>query len=359
MNRKNFFIGVGIIEILYSIYAIIFSNRVLEIQIAQLKKLVEVTKSEFLSDSLSSTINSLNTGSIIAYGIIGIIIGTILIWLASKNNFKKDKLKFIVLSIFGYLLSTNSYIELLFIITLVVSLFIKKEKVEVKKDVKEKKEVKVLKKHGTNKRDILLGIGFVLLYFSDNIWGKYIPKSFALPILLAFEFILIVLALLLYKDDLKRDFKELKNNLGMYLKYCFKTWGLMLVAMYAIGIVIILITGEVNQSANQQMLQKLPLLYLIPSALIMAPIVEETIFRFVFRKIIRDDTLFIILSGLCFGLLHVTVEANILSAFISSLSYIAMGLFLAHSYAKTNNMTTSMIIHCIQNTMACILMLFM
>lgn len=359
MNRKNFFIGAGIIEILFSLYSIIFSNKVLETESAQLNSFIEGTKSEFMKGTLSDAINNISNEEIIVYGIIGVIIGIILIWLAFRNNFTNDRVKFIVLSIFGFIFSNSSYIELLFIILLIVSLCIKKEKVETKNDIKEKSEIKVLKKHGTNKRDILLGIGFILLYFSDNIWGKYVPKDFAIPILLIFEILLIILALLLYKDDLKRDVKELKNNLGMYLKYCFKTWGLMLLTMIVIGIIIILIKGEANQSVNQQILQKLPLLYLIPSALIMAPIVEETIFRFIFRKIIRNDTLFIILSGVCFGILHVTSEANILNAVISSLSYISMGCFLANSYVKTNNMTTSMIIHCIQNAMACMIMVFM
>ena len=352
MNNKRFFIGLSFIEIIISIYAIINRNNILESEIARLNAMVHSIPGN-MQDYIYSIIDNMNTSSIIISAVIGIVVSLVVMYIAFKDDFKNSRTKLIVFTLLGYIFAVNNYAGFIFVLGLIVAICIKKDKVE-----KEKKEEKIpeLENHKTSKRDILFGIGFILLYFSDRLWGDFIPSTLAIPIVLLFELSLIVLALLLYKRDLKNDFIILKNNFKVYFKYCLKKWGKMLLTMMGIGILMMIIFGEVNESVNQEMLKELPMLYVIPSAIIMAPIVEETIFRVIFRKIIRNDTLFIIISALCFGLLHVTNEPSILDALKSSITYITMGAFLAHSYVKTNNMTTSMIIHCMQNSMASILM---
>jgi membrane protease YdiL (CAAX protease family) len=352
MNNKKIFVGLSFIEIIISIYAIINRNSILESEISRLNDTVK-NMSSSMKEYMNLIIENMNTTTIIISAVLGIILALIIMYIAFKDDFKKNRTKLIVFTLLGYVFAVNNYAGLIYLVGLIIALCIKKDK--VKKEIKEEK-IPELENHKTSKRDILFGIGFILLYFSDRLWGDFIPKSLAITTVVIFELSLIVLALLLYKNDLKKDFNILKNNFKAYFKYCLKKWGKMLLTMMGIGFLMMIIFGGVNESVNQEMLKKLPMLYVIPSAIIMAPIVEEMIFRVIFRKIIRNDTLFIIISALCFGLLHVTNEPSILDALKSSVTYITMGAFLAHSYVKTNNMTTSMIIHCMQNSMASIMM---
>ena len=353
MKKKNIFFGISILEIIISIYSIIFRNDILESNLIKINQMMERVGEE--SQKLfSNIIDNMSTTTIIINAVMCIIIAICIILMAYKDNFSKYRTKLIVLSIIGYTFSDNNYIGLLFIIELIMSVCIKKEKIEIKK---EKKELPVLEKHSTNLKEIILGMLFIVFYFSDNILANYIPKSFIIPYIILFEIVLIILAILLYRTDLKRDLNVLKDNFKLYITYALKKWGIMLLVMVIVNIIITAITGEIKESVNQQMLQKLPLLYVIPSAIIMAPIVEETIFRVILRKIIRNDKVFIIISGILFGMLHVTHEPTIISMITSSIPYIVMGCFMAHAYVKTNNMTTSMFIHAFQNTLGCISLL--
>ena len=45
--------------------------------------------------------------------------------------------------------------------------------------------------------------------------------------------------------------------------------------------------------------------------------------------------------------------------FVQSLQYMVMGGVMAYTYTKTNNIFVNMGIHCVQNTLGVILMLFM
>ena len=351
MKKKYYYIFMSFIMIISSILDIINYKKVFNSQLDELVKAMP-ENSNFI-DSIAKY----GPISIIISSIICVIISIVLFVVASKGTLEKDRKKLISLSMILYLFATNKYVGLIMFIGLIISLTIKKVE-EEKKNEKKVEKLPILEKHNTNIRDIIFGIGFILLYFSEIIWGRFIPKGLLMYASIFSDILLILIALMLYKDDKKRDFVELKNNFKAYIKYVFKKWVVMLGVALIIGLIIMIIFGNINESVNQELLKGLPLLYVLPSAIIMAPIVEETIFRIILRKIIKNDLIFIIVSALLFGLLHVTKEEGIINIIRQSLPYISMGAFLAHSYVKTNNSFISMMLHAFQNTFGCIFLIF-
>ena len=94
------------------------------------------------------------------------------------------------------------------------------------------------------------------------------------------------------------------------------------------------------------------------STSILAPFVEESIFRLGLRSVIKEKYLFIAISGLVFGFMHIfPTELPLYVALIQSIVYVAMGICLAYMYTETDNIWITIIIHALNNflSMAAIL----
>lgn len=350
MKKKYYFIFMSFVMIISSILDIINYKKVFNSQLEELVKAMP-ENSNFID-----LIAKYGPISIIISSIICIIIAIILFIVANRDTLEKDRKRLISLSMTLYLFSTNKYASLTMFIGFIISLTIKK--IEEEKEQKKVEELPTLERHDTSIKDILKGVGFILLYFSEIVWGRFIPKGLLMYSSMLSDILLIILALVLYSHDSKRDFNALKNNFKVYVKYVFKKWGMMIGTLLFAGIIIMIIFDNVNESVNQELLKTLPLFYVIPSAIIMAPIVEETIFRIILRKIIRNDLVYIIISALSFGLIHVTKETGIIDIIRQSIPYITMGAFLAQTYVKTNNSLVSMMLHALQNSFGCIFLIF-
>ena len=214
----------------------------------------------------------------------------------------------------------------------------------------------LLERHEVNNKQIILGIGLMLLYFSEFFWGNYIPEKIVPIIIVEWYLLLIFLSIEIYFNDLKRDFKVLIKNFREYLPFCFKYWAILIGFNVICTIIIVLLTDSPN-SVNQETLNSLPLYFTMPAAIIYAPIVEETIFRGVIRKLVKNNILFIIVSAILFGAIHVTGESSFYMAVVHSLPYVSMGAILAYVYTKTNNITASMTVHATQNTFSMLIQL--
>ncbi len=88
------------------------------------------------------------------------------------------------------------------------------------------------------------------------------------------------------------------------------------------------------------------------SIAIFAPFIEEMVFRYSFSTFIKNDTLFVIISSLIFGILHGIGIVTIL--------YVGLGALLAIIYLKTDkNIISSTIAHILNNTFAIITMIIL
>lgn len=197
---------------------------------------------------------------------------------------------------------------------------------------------------------ICMGIIFGL----SNLFTKKIHD------IIAYIFIILML-IYIFRKDLKRDFKYFKEYFREYSSIVFKTFGISLLILLVLTISIKLYTGlsnATNQIELNKMFTKAPI-YVILLALIYAPISEELMFRGIFRKLINNKWIFIITSGVLFGVAHVIDDFKNVKELLFILVYSSIGCFLSSIYYKTNNIFVNIMFHFLQNLLAVIGMILL
>ncbi len=197
---------------------------------------------------------------------------------------------------------------------------------------------------------ISMGLMFIVPMFIEN---KIVG--------IALDVTVLLMMLLLFYKDLKRDFKYFKEYFREYNSFVFKMFGISLAVMFVLSISIRLYTG-ISTATNQTNLMTTfgnKPLYIILLACIYAPITEELLFRGIFRKIFNNKWLFIILCGVTFGALHVVDDFQSIKELLYILVYSSLGIFLSSVYYKTNNLWTNIYFHFIQNTLAVLAMILL
>lgn len=353
--KKIFFIVSSIIIILLSLYTIIFSKQIVKEQLESLNTLSSV----FPQDMINKMTNIYEKGGPIFFCITSFIsiLASVLILLYSITNklsFKKNILIFCTIMIF--LTGTSMFCTIFAIVDFIILLTIKEQKEE-----KIKKEIPKLEKIDANLKDKLFAILLLILYFSQLFLGQLLPESFdinkRIMLSIIFDLILLLICILVFNKRLKRDFMALKDNLSAYISYTLPRLGIMYIVFIIISLLVIFISKKAI-SENQATLEALPLYYTIPLAIIWAPIVEEILFRGCFKRFLKNNIIFIIVSAFIFGILHTISEANITAALIQAIPYSLLGGFFAYIYSKTDNIYCNIFCHFFQNTFAILLSLF-
>ena len=83
----------------------------------------------------------------------------------------------------------------------------------------------------------------------------------------------------------------------------------------------------------------------------------DTIFRKGFKKAFPNKYLFVILSGVIFGLLHVVSAKTLLEA-LYIIPYSSLGIAFAITYYKTDTVFSSIFVHILHNSILIIFALF-
>jgi membrane protease YdiL (CAAX protease family) len=178
--------------------------------------------------------------------------------------------------------------------------------------------------------------------------------------LLGCDFLFIILIISFYYKELKEDLKDFKLNFKNYLDDDFKYWVIGLALMTATNILISLFTPikvASNEEAVRSLLTKAPI-YMMFGTCLFAPITEELIFRKAFRDLFETKWLYLIMSGLIFGSLHVIYSFTSFYELLYIFPYGALGFMFAYLYSKTNNIINPIIMHTIHNTILVLLFLF-
>lgn len=168
--------------------------------------------------------------------------------------------------------------------------------------------------------------------------------------------VILLILMLLYRKELIKEFKIYKKNLSENIDIGIKYWLIGLLGMMVSNIIINLVFGAgqaENEQAVQKMISALPYLMVL-SAGIIAPINEEILFRKIFRNNIKNNILFILISGIFFGFLHVS-DASTLQQFLYIIPYSCLGISFAIMYVKTKSVFTSTFMHMFHNTVLTIL----
>lgn len=242
--------------------------------------------------------------------------------------------------------------------------------------------------------------------------------------------LLSVILILMYLDLIKDGIKKISLKYGKNIMGFFKTVIIAFLVMYVVKIIaaqidVFLLTlfglSEESTVDNQALIQELmasaPAMMIISTA-IFAPIEEELLFRGAIRKVIKNKKVFIFVSGLIFGLMHVTgsitlvleilllgvvmnfilsnekltkdskkilsvislviilllfggifyyQKGNLISVIMNadlvevfgSILYVSMGMFLAALYAKEDNILLNIAVHAANNILGVIALLFL
>ncbi|MBR3117294.1 MAG: CPBP family intramembrane metalloprotease [Bacilli bacterium] len=169
-------------------------------------------------------------------------------------------------------------------------------------------------------------------------------------VLLFINSLFIVALFFLYKKELKKDYKDFKKNYKTYLKK-YVYYYMIGVILMALSNVIIQQITNIKISGNEESIHELIKIvpfYMFFQSIIYAPFVEEIIFRKTIRNVISNDKLFIILSGVIFGVIHISDYSNF-GQVLMGIPYIIMGIDFAYIYHKTGNIFTTMSFHFIHN----------
>ena len=172
--------------------------------------------------------------------------------------------------------------------------------------------------------------------------------------------ILLFVLFIIYRSDLKREFRIFKDNFIENIDIGFRYWMLGLFIMIISNVIITYFLkggGANNEVAVQKMIKALPWLMVVEAGFI-APFNEEIVFRKTLKDIINNPIVFCILSFLLFGGAHVINNAKTLTDYLYIIPYGSLGASFAYTYYKTNTVFTSMSMHIFHNTVLILLSVF-
>lgn len=222
-------------------------------------------------------------------------------------------------------------------------------------------------------KDMLIGFGVILLYFIMSSIPQDIIRIFGINYnnlntisraiyLITYEVILTLTIIYIYRKDfipnLKIFIKDIKKYLSKYIKYWFILLGLMVLSNI---IVTMFTTTEIsnNQAGIVEILKHLPIYTFIVTVLI-APFLEELVFRLSFRKIFaHSNILFIFFSGLLFGSMHVLGTCENLIDLLFIIPYSIPGFIFAYTLKESDNICVPISLHLIHNGVMMLLQLLL
>ena len=208
----------------------------------------------------------------------------------------------------------------------------------------------------------LLGLACLILYFIIpsiqleflnlfNIDYTEMDIIFKVIYLIIWEILTICIILGILNKKIVRDFNNIKKNHKEYYKKYFKFW-LISVAVMMISNLIIntIITNGI--AANEETLRanfKISPIYIFFSSVIYAPLVEELVFRQSLKNIFPNKILFIIISGIIFGGLHVITGLSSPVDLLYLIPYCAPGFAFAYILADSDNIFIPISLHFMHN----------
>ena len=341
MKKKYYFIIAAIIQIVVSIFTITQAKVINEKALASMEMFPEAVQ-----ERVSNLYQNAGEKYIIILSAICILIDLIIIYIACTDKLAKRKGTVITLSVISLFTASYSIVELIAILNVIVMSSVKKDTTNVKK------EIPKIEKEKIDKKKFILAVCLLLFYFSQIVWKDFIPKgAIGLFITVIFYLLMIIFSILVFKDKFREDFKLFTSNFKAYIGYILPRMAIFYIIFIVVSYISIFIAKDTAN--NQNLVEQLPLFLSLPLAIIYAPIVEEVLFRGCIRRFITNDKVFIVVSGIIFGLLHtVFAETKVLNIFVLALPYGFMGSFLAYIYVKTNNIFSNITCHALNNMVA-------
>ncbi len=211
------------------------------------------------------------------------------------------------------------------------------------------------------KKKLILQSILVLILFYFSSYFQLIPIylfhiKYATPVinvlLSTFSTACMVIVLyFIYRSDLKKEWNIFKKDYKEIMNTTFGYWFIGVIIMLISNSLIIYLTGSggaQNEKLVQIMIKAMPLVMLIDAGFL-APFNEEIVFRKAIRNIFNKKWLYVILSGLIFGLLHVYGSYSSIVDFLYIIPYGALGSAFALAYYETKTIFSTISMHMIHN----------
>lgn len=217
-------------------------------------------------------------------------------------------------------------------------------------------------------KKIAIFIGLFLIFLFSSLFYiipleilniDYSSLNSSMKVLLSIGSSLIIISILVivYHKNLKEMLWDYKKNYKEYFDLGLKCWFVGLVIMCLSNILISILT-PVHEANNevlvQNMLKASPFLSFISSSLL-APFIEEMIFRKSLGDIFDNKYFKIIMSSLIFGLLHVIFSFNTWYDFLYVIPYGALGGAFSYILTKKNNIFIPITFHVLHNSIITII----
>lgn len=188
---------------------------------------------------------------------------------------------------------------------------------------------------------------------------KILPNNLKIAIMFLINLSLMIMLFIFYSKSIKENLKDLKFNFKSYIKDNFKYYVIGLLIMIISNIIIsFFIEGNsTNETLIREYINIMPI-YMIFSSCIYAPFTEEMVFRKSLRNCFNNKVLYILLSGLIFGSMHLLSASNLVEL-VFLIPYSSLGCVFAYMYYKTNNIFVPMTFHMVHNTIIVINYLLM
>lgn len=208
---------------------------------------------------------------------------------------------------------------------------------------------------------LLITYQLIPVVFLNSFGFNYNNLSVSNKIIFLFitNVLFILFLVYIYRSDLKRNWENFWDNPFYILKTAIKYWLIGLAIMIVFNLFISIINGggiANNEKAVRELLKKAPI-YMFFQISIYAPFTEEIIFRKSIRDIFNNPIIYILVSGLVFGGMHVLNDFSDMTDLLYIFSYGSLGCVFAALYNKTDNIFSSMSVHSIHNTLAFLLLL--
>lgn len=178
-------------------------------------------------------------------------------------------------------------------------------------------------------------------------------RGTTIVILSTFKTLMMMIVLfVIYRKDLINDWDKFRANPIDNLDSGIKYWFLGLIGMVASNLIINFIfkTGApANENTVQSYISYLPWMMLI-NAGILAPFTEEIVFRKAFKDAIKKKWLFVIMSGVIFGGMHIIGSSTHWYEALYVIPYSFLGISFALAYDETDTIFTPIALHMLHNT---------
>lgn len=212
-------------------------------------------------------------------------------------------------------------------------------------------------------KNALIGFGVILLYLVMSSLAYDFISWFGINYnslntiaksiyLFSYQAFMTLIIIYIYRKDFIPNFKDfIKNNISYFKKY-IKYWFLAIFLIEVSDLIVTQFTTSqiaANQQSIIEELKKAPI-YTFLITVVIAPILEELVFRLSFRKIFaHTNFLFIFFSGFIFGAMHVIGNFKNISDLLFIIPYSIPGFIFAYTLYKSKNICVPMSLHFIHN----------